>query len=427
MTTTPPPPDPQAAPPAQPAAPAAAEQLAPPAVSTDLQLAAPQPVAAVDPNSAEGMVPLDQSALPGLNKMVSDYVDSIVTLDEHSPEFAQKAESIRTMGDDDIRAASSVSNRMLDAPMKAMTKGGFDAGAQVSDTLLQLRRQIEDLDPAKASGVKKLLGIIPFGDKLRDYFHRYESAQTHINAIINALYQGQDELRKDNASLEQEKVHLWDTMQRLTQYVYVAEHLDTTLTAKIAAMDATDPEKAKSLREDVLFYVRQKHQDLLTQLAVSIQGYLAIDLVRKNNIELIKGVDRATTTTIAALRTAVIVAQALANQKLVLDQITALNTTTSNLIESTSKLLATQSVAINEQAASSTIGIDKLQAAFTNIYQTMDAIDTFKAQALNSMQTTVNTLDTEIQKAQTYLARVKQADASTPTTNTGDLKLPGGN
>ena len=129
-----------------------------------------------------------------------------------------------------------------------------------------------------------------------------------------------------------------------TQYVYVAEHLDASLTARIAEIEASDPERAKALKDDVLFYVRQKHQDLLTQLAVSIQGYLAIDLIRKNNIELIKGVDRATTTTISALRTAVIVAQALANQRLVLNQITALNTTTSNMIESTSKLLASQSV-----------------------------------------------------------------------------------
>ena len=78
----------------------------------------------------------------------------------------------------------------------------------------------------------------------------------------------------------------------------------------------------------MLFSVRQKHQDLLTQLAVSVQGYLALDVIRRNNLELIKGVDRATTTTVSALRTAVIVAQALADQKLVLDQITALNTTT---------------------------------------------------------------------------------------------------
>ena len=128
----------------------------------------------------------------------------------------------------------------------------------------------------------------------------------------------------------------------------------------------------------MLFYVRQKHQDLLTQLAVSIQSYLAIDIIIKNNIELIKGVDRASTTTISALRTAVIVAQALGNQKLVLDQITALNTTTSDLIQRTSEMLRDNSAQIQQQAASATIGLPQLQAAFQNIYATMDSIDTFK-------------------------------------------------
>ena len=161
----------------------------------------------------------------------------------------------------------------------------------------------------------------------------------------------------------------------------------------------------------MLFYVRQKHQDLLTQLAVSIQGYLAIDVVRKNNIELIKGVDRATTTTISALRTAVIVAQALANQKLVLDQIAALNTTTSDMIESTSEMLRDNPArhppaggVVDHRAA-------QLQAAFTNIYPTMDAIDTFKVQALDSMATTIDALETEVDKAQSYLGRVERHDA----------------
>ncbi len=119
----------------------------------------------------------------------------------------------------------------------------------------------------------------------------------------------------------------------------------------------------------MLFYTRQKVTDLLTQQAVNIQGYLALDLIRKNNLELVKGVDRATTTTVPALRTAVIVAQALNNQKLVLDQIAALNTTTGRLIAGTSEMLRDQSAAIHQQAASSTIEIAKLQPAFTNIYQ----------------------------------------------------------
>src|SRR3546814_1508716 len=90
-------------------------------------------------------------------------------------------------------------------------------------------------------------------------------------------------------------------------------------------------------------------------MAVTVQGYRALDLVKKNNVELVKGVDRASTTTVAALRTAVTVAQALTSQRLVLDQITALNTTTAGIIDSTGKLLKSQTATIHEQAAASTI------------------------------------------------------------------------
>ena len=194
-------------------------------------------------------------------------------------------------------------------------------------------------------------------------------------------------------------------MAQLNQYIYVAERLDSRLSATIAQIESSDPDRAKALREDVLFYVRQKHQDLLTQLAVSIQGYLAMDIVIKNNLELIKGVDRATTTTVSALRTAVIVAQALANQKLVLDQITALNTTTSRMIESTSEMLKDNSIAIQQGAANATVGLPELQKAFANIYATMDAIDNYKVAALDTMAATIGTLQVETQKAQSYLDR----------------------
>jgi uncharacterized protein YaaN involved in tellurite resistance len=137
-----------------------------------------------------------------------------------------------------------------------------------------------------------------------------------------------------------------------------------------------------------------------------------MDLVKKNNQELIKGVDRATTTTVSALRTAIIVAQALANQKLVLNQINALNTTTSNLIESTSEMLKEQSGQVYQQAADSTIQLEKLQNAFNNIYSSIDAIDTYKVQALDNMQKTIDALTGEVQKAQSYLERAHAGPAT---------------
>jgi uncharacterized protein YaaN involved in tellurite resistance len=200
-------------------------------------------------------------------------------------------------------------------------------------------------------------------------------------------------------------------MGKLRQYDYLAEQLDRALSQRIAEIEATDAERANMLKQDLLFPVRQKRQDLLTQLAVSVQGYLALDLIRRNNVELIKGVDRATTTTVSALRTAVIVAQALANQKLVLDQISALNETTGALIESTTDMLHQQTTKVSEQAASATVDVARLQKAFANIYATMDEIDTFKIKALDNMEQTINALTTEIDKSRAYVERMRAEQA----------------
>ncbi|MDX6251389.1 MAG: hypothetical protein QOF10_4749 [Kribbellaceae bacterium] len=393
------------------AAPAQSPLQPPTATAPGLILTAPAPTQPVAATAAPSLAPaVDPAALPGLDSKVDSFLTALMSAEPRSPEFAAKAGDVRSMGDVDIRHAAESSNRLLQSPVRALQSGGLAEGSTVGKTLLELRRTVENLDPKEATGAKKLLGMIPFGDKLEDYFRKYQSAQSHLEGILHSLRDGQDELGKDNAALNLEKQQLWDAMTRLNQYVYVAERLDARLSAGIAELDATDPEKAKALRDDVLFYVRQKHQDLLVQLAVSIQNYLAIDIVIKNNIELIKGVDRASTTTVSALRTAVIVAQALSNQKLVLDQITALNTTTSGMIERTSQMLRDNSVAIQQQAASATIGLPQLQAAFANIYATMDAIDTFKVEALDNMAATIGTLESEVTKSRSYLERVAQQD-----------------
>jgi uncharacterized protein YaaN involved in tellurite resistance len=286
-------------------------------------------------------------------------------------------------------------------------------GSQVSGALVALRQQVEALDPSRHLQTRR--GFMnfrkaPFGTQVSDYFRRYQSAQHQIEAIVAGLYRGQDELMRDNAALDQEKIYLWAMKTRLEQYAHMAGALDEALTRKIATLEPQDFEKARTLKEDALFYVRQKRQDLLTQLAVVVQGYLALDLIRKNNLELIKGVERATTTTVSALRTAVIAALALGNQKLVLDQVTALNTTTGNIIESTSEMLRQQTLEIASQAANSTIGIEKLQAAFNNIYATIDTIDTFKLAALETMRKTIDSLTTEIGRAQAYVERARTAE-----------------
>ena len=378
--------------------------------SESLALTPPEPVKSVAPSQASSLVKLDDNTVAKLDETVNSFVSNLVQLDAHSPEFIGKVNSIHALGNEEIRAAANISNRLLDKPVASLNSGLNDGNSQVSKSLLDLRETIERLDPTRQGNLlepRKLLGFIPWGNKLQDYFRQYQSSQTHLNAIIQGLYNSQDELRKDNAAIEQEKVNAWELMQKLEQYAHLGKQLDTALEGKLAEMEASEPEKARVVKEEMLFFVRQKVQDLLTQLAVTVQGYLAMDMVRKNNLELIKGVERATTTTISALRTAVIVSQALANQKLVLDQISALNTTTSNMIEGTSVLLKQQSTLTHEQAASSTVNLEQLKKAFQNIYDTMDSVANFKVKALDNMKQTVDTLSVEVEKSKSYLDRVR--------------------
>ncbi|MFC4010477.1 toxic anion resistance protein [Nonomuraea purpurea] len=377
---------------------------------SDLVLTPPEPVPPVPAETAATMLPMADERAAELAGKARDFAGELGGLDPRSPEFSRKVHDISSMGDNEIRSASQVANRMLKRPVAALdaAKGeGADAQAAVANRLAALRRTVVDLDPKQAaSGTRKLLGLIPFGDRLRDYFAKFHSAQKHIDDIIGALKSGQDELMRDNAAIEGEKANLWAAMTRLQEYAIMAKAMDAAIEERIVPADET---RATALRSDALFAVRQKHQDLLTQLAVSAQGYLALDLVRKNNLELIKGVDRATTTTVAALRTAVTVAQALAGQKLVLDQITALNTTTSDLILATSEMLRTQAGEIQNQAASTSVNLDTLRQAFDNVYATMDLIDGFRAKAVESMATTVDSLSAELEHARTYLERAQES------------------
>ncbi len=370
-----------------------------------ITLNAPEPVPVVAPEKAAGLVPLKDEQRTALDEKAEGFVAELALLDPNSPEFGKKVDQLTTMGRKEIAEAAGQSNRFLDRPVRAMDK---ESG--VGTDLAELRRTIEDLDPGKKGDLftrKKLFGIIPMGNKMRNYFDSYKSSQTHIASILSNLGSGKDELLKDNAAIDVERQNLWAAMGRLEQMIHIAKTLDARLEDKANELDISDPAKAKAIRETALFYIRQRTTDLLTQMAVTVQGYLALDLVKKNNVELIKGVDRASTTTVAALRTAVTVAQALVGQKLVLEQITALNTTTANIIDSTGEMLKNQTAQIHEQAASSTIPIETLQRAFQNIYLTMDSIDTFKAKALVSMKTTVNTLSNEVEKSKGYIARAE--------------------
>lgn len=399
--------------------------LTAPEPANAIELAKVEAVPVIQDDEADSMLPaLDQNRVSEIRRQAQQFVTTISTLDSNSPAFGKEVEELRTLAASEMVKTGEGPSRLLSRASTSVAgakKSGGDVQVRVASSLADLRSTVDDLtpNPGDLSTTRKILGFIPGGNKVSKYFQKYESAQTQLDNIIKALMHGQDELRKDNASLDQERRSLWDNLNELNEYAYFAKELDSQVVAQIESLKNSGAiDKANKMESDVLFEVRQRHQDILTQIAVGVQGYLAMDLVKKNNVELIKGVERARTTTVTALRTAIIVAEALTNQKLVLDQIDAVNATTNKLIGSVGEMLKQNTARVHEQAASSGVSTETLQKAFDDIYSTMDAIDTFKAQANTAMESTISNLSGQITKATPYLERSRQQEALGAGANT---------
>ncbi|RAY10946.1 toxic anion resistance protein [Actinomadura craniellae] len=376
----------------------------------DLVLTPPEPVEPIPAERAATLIPVDGDTRVELGRRAAEFAGVLTGLDPRSPEFVTRAGEVTALGDGEMRTSARAADRMLDRTVASLAAAkGADRSAQqrVAQGLVELRRTVEDLDPKDAGRptARRLLSRLPFGNALRDFVSRYQSANTNINKIVMSLRSGQDELRRDNAAIQNERADLWRTMGRLQEHAVYAQAVDTAVERAVA--ETADPAAADALRADVLFPVRQRHQDLLTQLAVCAQGYLALDAVRRNNDELIKGVDRAASTTVSALRIAVTVAAALANQKQVIEQVGALRGTTEDLIRANAEMLAGQSAQIQQIAADPAVGVETLRRSFEQIYQTIDAIDGFRAQSLTSMQATVDALGAELTRAGAHLERAR--------------------
>jgi uncharacterized protein YaaN involved in tellurite resistance len=380
-------------------------------------LVAAEPEPEVTPNKAQSFVEQpDAASIIRIDSQAKGFVTDLVAFNPNSPEFASRLTDIQNLAQTEIVASGEGTNRLLERSIANVRKNGGDASTKVVASLTDLRSTVSELTPnaADLKGARKILGFIPGGKRFSRFLQKYESAQAQLDAIVVALSAGQDELAKDNASLQQEKTKQWAVMGELNKFILFAESVDKELVTQIAALrGAGNVDAAKTLDTDMLYTVRKRHQELLVQLAVAIQGFMGMEMTRKNNVELIKGVDQAKTTTIQALRQSVMIAQALDTQKKVLDQLDAVKATTEQSILSTAAMLQTQTARIHEQATSPAVSIEVIGKAFDSIFATLDQIDTFKTKANATMEANITTLSAQLEKARPQLERAKALEGST--------------
>ncbi|WP_407421731.1 toxic anion resistance protein [Methanobrevibacter sp.] len=284
---------------------------------------------------------------------------------------------------------SSQRNKLLSTRFVDLNKGSSES-ENIGDKLAELNFQLKDLDPGKVDFAKKgVLGDI--FNPVRKYFNRYQKAEVAISQIIASLDHSSKVLQNDNTTLIAEENYLREITNKLLADIELGKQMDESIEMQIqkAEIEGVDQDKIDYVKEEILFPLRQRIMDMQQMIVINQQGIVSLNVIRRNNKELIRGVNRAKNVTVTALRTGVMVASALYDQKIVMDKINILNETTGNIIESTSHMLREQGAEIQKSSAEAMISPEILQNSFNEAIQAIEEVSTYKQESLPRMKETI--------------------------------------
>lgn len=357
----------------------------------------------------------DRDIDPELEAMADNFVDDILAEGDEAS-AARQRRAVDEMGLE-LQQQAAHRSAMLQTPLRQLAHQG-DEGGPVAKALTDLRGRMEGLDPARhrlaPTTLDRILSVIPGLDsRLQRYFRKFENAQQALDAIIEELESGRDMLHRDNLTLSDDQQALTNILAELNRQVALGRMIDRRLCDEIAARDGDDPRR-HFLEEELLFPLRQRILDLQQQLAVSQQGILALEVIIRNNRELMRGVDRAINVTVSALTVAVTVAMAIANQRLLLDRIEALNTTTSQMISGTAKALRQQGVDIQKRASGAMLDMQVLEEAFGEVMGAIDDLSSYRQEALPRLDEQIERLAALSKQGNASIERLQEGNASQP-------------
>lgn len=383
------------------------------AASTSFTLSPPEVIVPLTDDVAKTAVPLAKETQTAVDDQVNRFMEGLLKEDVQSEAFKAKLDSAFALGREEVSVASSLMQGRL---LQRNFAGIEDTTA--FKAIQDMRGHLDDLNPGKEGDLfqpQKLLGLIPYGNKLQSYFRKYQSAGSQLQKSMQQIYSARDDMQRDVVDIEATRTKLWDAMQKLSAAIYFAETLDAKLASKVDALQATDAVKAKALQQEVLFYARQNLQDMLTQQAVCTNGYLALDVLKKTGREMMNGCTRVATTGMSALAVAQTVARATGNQIKVMEMLSGVNTSIENLVAESGRQLNNHVEKTTQFAQNPMLGIEKMKEMFDQTFKAMDAMDTFRAKSIEVMGQNNAIMKEQLARADQYVDRTRQKQAREAT------------
>lgn len=384
----------------------------------NFQLTPPEVITPVPAEATRSAVPLRPETARAVDEQVTRFIDALIHEDVHGAEFKALLDSAFAIGREEISNAAGLMQRHF------LPRRFFGAEETVYKAIAEIRGHLDRLNPVDQGDLLapgRLFGIIPFGNKLKAYFRKFESAGAPLQKAMSQLDAARDGVHRDVVDTEAARSKLWDAMQKLAAAAQFAASLDGHLAERVQSLKATDPTRAQALEHEVLVHARQRLADILTQQAVCVNGYLALDVLKKTGREMMNGCSRVAITGMSAWAVAQTVARATGHQVQGMEALQGANTATGGPTRETGRQVNGHVEKAAEFARNPMLGIDKIKEAFDLTYKAMDAMDSFRAKAIAAMGQNNAIMAEQITRSQQHLDQARER----PAREAGNAQIQG--
>ena len=353
---------------------------------------------ALTPTGAQEIVPVEIKE-PLAPKGVSDdelqglkgrALDLVSKLGEASgSRELELSDSITSLGTQAQRTAGSEMDLLRGRVGEMLGQEG--PGGEITKDLVDLRVALNQINPhemRQATGMRKVIGFIPFVNKftpalkvLEKIAIRYEPVSRQVTMIETKLREGREMLARDNVELRKLYEQVEQQQLPIQKNAYMGELVMQQLSELLERTD--DTLKVERVR-NALFDVSMRVQDLRTMEEVHIQFFVSLEMTRQNNNRLGQSVERTLVLGSNVVMVGLAIQSALTRQKRVMEATQRTREFLGNLIVANAASIRQHTQEIGDLYNNPVIAIDKITQAHNDLMEAMNEADRLKQEGIAS-------------------------------------------
>ena len=354
--------------------------LEPPAALSIPSLA--QAASTLVPLSTEAKKASDQNVIDRVN----DFVNKIGIADLQSDAFRAMLDKAFSAGRKEIADATGLMN--ANPVLSKSTLGNFadlkemKAMTEMSSILAKANPRGQDL-----LGPIKVLGVtLPFGSKLRSYCDSFKPNAIRLSQLAEVLATDEDAMRREIAEYDVVESQLYDTVTRLDRATEYLTLLDQKIDAEAAALLPVQPEKAKALREEVLFYVRGNLGDVGAVKLLAVVSLGQIRQLRHTGRMTLLATNRIKTLGMAALTISQTIAIAAQKQQQRMETNAKVQAVVNDVIAGVGDTILDHTKSVIEFQSSPIYGLQAMESTIDKTIEAINLYSSFRSAAVDTMK-----------------------------------------